>query len=271
MATAPIQSLQVDSAISSLTVRHPDPATLKAVISEASSREREIVVRLWLAEGEPYAFRNCPGIFEDMRGWLASRLKLHPKDFTLAGSARTGFSLSPEPKHGTPFSNASDLDLTVVSESLFQQISKEFYEFQCDYEEKRVTPRSGFESRCWEANLEFGSSNLPKGFFDAGKLPNFQRYSMSQAIAQSMWALCKKLEMTPNEPQPHRASLRIYRDWNALVNRVSLNLKWAICQCCQAQPFLQADLPSAGRLSQTLKKPRLYHGAESGAMLKANS
>lgn len=228
MVTTPLQPFKVDSALSSLTVRHPDPATLKAVISEASGHGREIFVRLWLTEGEPYAFRHCPGIFEDMRGWLASRLKLHPKEFTLVGSARTGFSLSPEPKYGTPFSNASDLDLAVVSENLFQQISKEFHEFRGDYEAKRVTPRSDFENRCWEENLEFGSRNLPKGFFDVGKLPNFQRYALSQAIAQSMWALCKKLEITPNAPQPHRASLRIYRDWNALVSRVSLNLKWAI-------------------------------------------
>ncbi len=228
MATTPLQPFQLDSALASLTVRHPDPATLKTVVSQASRHGREIFVRLWLTEGEPYAFRDCPAIFEDMRGWLASRLKLNPKEFTLVGSARTGFSLSPEPKYGIPFSTASDLDLAAVSESMFQKISMEFHEFRSDYEAKRVTPRSDFESRCWEENLQFGARNLPKGFFDIGKLPNFQCYALSQSVAQSMWALCKKLEITPNAPRPQKASLRIYRDWDALISRVSLNLKWAI-------------------------------------------
>lgn len=219
---------QIDAPLSSLKVRHPDPDTLKSIISGSTRRGREIFVRLWLTEGEPFAFRECPGIFEEMRGWLALRLQLHPKEFTLVGSARTGYSLAPEPKYGTPFSADSDLDLATVSGTLFQEIYGEFQNFCDDYQSNLIAPRSEFERRCWDENLEFGRMNCPKGFFDANKLPNLPRYKQSQRINQTMWALCKKLESTPDAPQPKRASLRIYRDWSALINRVSLNLKWAL-------------------------------------------
>lgn len=228
MTQSSMQPFQIDAPLSSLKDRHPDPNTLKCVISGSTRRSREIFVRLWLTEGEPFAFRECPAIFEDMRDWLASRLQLHPKELTLVGSARTGFSLAPEPKYGTPFSSDSDLDLAAVSETLFHGMTEEFHKFCADYQSELIAPRTGFERQCWDENVDFGRRNLPNGFFDANKLPYFQRYELSQSIGQSMWELCKKLERTPGAPQPKRASLRIYRDWKALVDRVSLNLKRAL-------------------------------------------
>ena len=83
-------------------------------------------------------------------------------------------------------------------------------------------------SKYWDQNIEFGERNLPLGFFDASKLPTFDRYPVVQQIQQTMWALTKKLETTPDVPSPRRASVRVYDTWQALVARVSLNLHTVI-------------------------------------------
>ncbi len=34
-------------------------------------RERSVVARLWVSEGIPFAFRECPALYEEARTWLA--------------------------------------------------------------------------------------------------------------------------------------------------------------------------------------------------------
>jgi hypothetical protein len=103
---------------------------------------REIVARLWLTEGLPSAFFTSPAIYEDMRGWLASRLNVHPKEVTLIGSARLGYSLAPPPNFGRPFGPRSDLDLSIVSADLFKRVTLAFSSFAVDYRAGAVMPRS---------------------------------------------------------------------------------------------------------------------------------
>lgn len=224
MSQSRIQPFQLDGPLSSLMVRHPDSQLVQDIISRSTRRDREIFVRQWLTEGEPYAFRKCPGIFEEMRGWLAVKLNVHPKEFTLVGSARVGFSLAPY-KYGKPFSEESDLDLVAVSLQLFDGFYSEFHEFCHDFGSKVIEARSPREQYLWEENIVFGRRNLPKGFFDTNKLPLQRKYQLSSAVGDAMWLLCQKLAVTADAPKPKRASLRVYRDWTSLIDRVTLNLK----------------------------------------------
>lgn len=194
----------------------------------ASPVSREIVARLWLTEGLPSAFRTSPAAYEDIRGWLGARLNVHAKQITIIGSARLGYSLAPSPKFGRPFDEKSDLDLSVISGELFQRIASAFDTFCADYRAGTVAPRTRHERTLWNDNVAFGKRNIPHGFFDANKIPNFDRYAVVQRVNQSMWALLKKLEATPEAPRVHRASTRVYRDWQAFVDRVSFNLKAAL-------------------------------------------
>lgn len=189
---------------------------------------REIVARLWLTEGLPCAFLPFPAVYEDLRGWLASRLNVHPKEVTLIGSARIGYSLAPPPEFGRPFHSGSDLDLSIVSGDLFQRVASAFSNFSADYRSGAVIPRTPHERQLWDENLAFGMRNIPRGFFDPNKIPNFHRYPIAQQVSQSMWALKKKLEVTPGAPQVRRASTRVYGDWQSFVERVSFNLMAAL-------------------------------------------
>ena len=197
-------------------------------LSGGTRRGREIVVRLWLTEGPPSAFRECPAIYEDLRGWLSSQLNIHPKEITLVGSARIGYSLAPPPEFGKPFGEHSDLDLSVISPQLFDRLVAAFGLFADDYRSGSLVPRSDHERTLWNANLEFAERNIPRGFLDASKVPNFGRYIASQQINQAMWALRKKLEATAGAPKVRRASSRVFRDWQCFIDRASLNLRAAL-------------------------------------------
>ena len=84
------------------------------------------VLEQYVLEGEafdgiPYVFQNQPRAFDTLRQHLTDTLKLNsPKDITVVGSAKIGFSLSPHnfPRH---FSDESDIDVVVVDEALFDK------------------------------------------------------------------------------------------------------------------------------------------------------
>jgi hypothetical protein len=201
----------------------PSPEDLKFELLTSSNRTlQEAIARQWLTEGLPRAFITCPGIYEDIRGWLGVRLKVHAKEITLVGSARTGFSFA---NFGRPFDQNSDLDLCVVSNNLFQSFRESFDRFAADLASEDIRPRNDREGAFWQENIEFGKRNFPKGFFDANKLPTFDRYEVSQRIQQAMWMLRSRLELTPGAPRVRSASIRIYRDWQALIERLTANLR----------------------------------------------
>jgi len=183
----------------------------------------ENLVRLWLTEGIPYEFRNCPIVFEEIRAWLGRRLGVCPKVITIIGSARIGFSIAGA-KYGRPFNSDSDLDLSIVSELLFERLSDTFTKWQSEYCGGIVHPRHEIERQLWDSNLEFGNRNIPAGFFDANKIPTYDRYPLIQDIQQAMWTLTRKLEVTPDLTPPRRSSVRVYKSWSILVSRLTISL-----------------------------------------------
>jgi hypothetical protein len=218
----------VDPILALLQIRYPDSQFVKRLLAETSDRGRQIFIRLWLSEGEPYAFRNCPAIFDEIRGWLGDRLLVHPKEVTLIGSARIGYSLAKEPKFGKPYSGESDLDWMLVSSSLFGVMENEFNLFKNDYRNGVIVPKSDSQKRYWEDNINFGDRNFKLGFFDANKIPPFTKYKVTRKIQIAMEQMISRLSCTLGAPDVKRASLRLYRDWGAFVNRALFNLKLLI-------------------------------------------
>jgi len=219
------QPFTINPSLSKLTYPFPSADEIQKVLSGGTRRDRHIVICLWLTEGAPFAFRKCPAIYEVVRGWLAHRLEIDSKQITLIGSARIGFSLAPPPEYGKSFNNRSDLDFSIISVEYFSRLSSTFNQFFSDYEQGKVVPRTDKQKKLWQANIDFGERNIPRGFFDANKLPNYDQYPLVQQINHSMWVLLKRLEITPDVPRVERASVRVYRDWQSFIDRVSLNLQ----------------------------------------------
>lgn len=206
---------------------YPEPEMLLEAAHNGGMAARVALVQLWLSEGIPHAFHKCPAIYESVRNWLSGQIDVHAKEISLIGSARLGKSYVPN-QLGKPFDSESDLDLLVVSHSLFAKLREEFYLWALHYESGEIDARIPQESRrFWSSNIEVVPKNIKRGFIDTRKIPNLPSYPTAQSINNTMWKLVEKLESTPNAPSPKKASIRCYSSWDRFVQQNSLNLKWA--------------------------------------------
>jgi hypothetical protein len=211
-----------------VTVRdtYPSAADIAHVAAYGGEESRLALARLWLSEGIPFAFREVPGIYEAIRAWLSIRLTVDPKEITIIGSARVGQALSPGESFGKPFSEKSDIDLSIVSLSLFERLRDEFNAWAYDYETDKVKPRNAREKTFWDDNLSRVPKILQRGFIDAKLIPLFKKYPIAQSIGQTMYLLREKLLLTEGAPKVIEASLRVYRDWDSFAKQLALNLSF---------------------------------------------
>ena len=126
-------------------------------------REKAILARLWISEGIPFAFRGCPGLYEEVRELLAKRLELDAKQISVAGSGRLGYSLAPT-KWGEPYGEVlSDLDLFAVSEGLFERLRQDFERWRDDYGRREAPSSYGERERLLERESGRDAKTHSKG------------------------------------------------------------------------------------------------------------
>ena len=139
-------------------------------------RERSVVARLWVSEGIPFAFRDCPALYEEARTWLAMGLELDPKEISMGGSGRLGYSLAPK-RWGEAYRlRSSDLDFFAVSERLFEGLRRDFLHWSDDYDNRAVLPVSEREGRYWAANRRETPRSIESGFLNSWRVPNRPSY-----------------------------------------------------------------------------------------------
>lgn len=218
---------KVTAALDKLSHPYPEPEDLRMVLANGSRRDREAVVRLWLSEGLPFVFRNHPAIFEATRMWLSERIDVDPKEITIIGSARIGYSLSGS-QFGKPFSSKSDLDFSIISTALLTKLADEFKCFKRDYNSGKIQPRNGNEKRYWPENLSVCENNLKKGFLDTNKIPNYDRYPTAKNINNSMSLVVRKIDKLKESQKIGRSSARIYENWEKFIDQCTLNLHYTI-------------------------------------------
>lgn len=218
-----MEAFRVPDPLRNLRDAHPEAEAVLAAARNGGNSSRVALARLWLSEGIPYAFAECPAVFEVLRGWLATRLDVDPKEISLTGSARLGSSIAPS-KRGEKFSPNSDLDLFVVSEKLFGKLRAEFNHWTYEFEGGLVNASNSREHAFWKDNAERGTKLLARGFIDQKMIPNLPNYPTVKGISQGMWLLTEKLRLTEGAPKPKRASIRCYKSWGHAIQQISLNL-----------------------------------------------
>ena len=206
-----------------VTGAYPDAALIVNVGKAGGDNARHAIARQWLSEGIPYAFKDCPGIYESVRLWLALRLNVDPKEINLTGSARLGQSLAPS-KIGKPFSESSDLDIFIISSDLFGRLKSEFDQWAYAYEVGDLKASNLREDSFWRDNLVRIPKNLYRGFIDSRFIPNHEQYKATRAIADAMYLLKGKLDVTILAPKISDASVRCYNSWESYVRQISLSL-----------------------------------------------
>ncbi|MBB1369583.1 hypothetical protein H5058_01745 [Pseudoalteromonas sp. SR45-4] len=177
-----------------------------------------------MSEGIPFAFKDCPGIYESIRSWVGSRLNIDPKELNVTGSARLGQSLAPH-KMGKPFGDGSDLDIFIISNELFEHLKSDFNEWSYDFESGVISASNDRENGFWKGNLHRGPKNIARGFIDSNIVPNHDKYCYVRNIAQTMYLLKEKLDVTSEAPNFSHASVRCYKSWASYVQQISLGFQ----------------------------------------------
>ena len=199
---------------------------LLCAVRDCGRPGRVSIAQLWLSEGIPFAFAQCPALYAYVRLWLGARIDVDAKQIGIYGSGRLGKSLSPR-KLGNSFDTNSDLDLFVVSKSYFGRLCNDYDLWSSDYRAGVVEPRTRRARVYWPDNLTRVKKTIALGFIDAKMIPSLFKYAVAQHTADSMWRLVEKLRSTSSGPTPRSASVRCYADWPSAIERMSLNL-WAV-------------------------------------------
>ena len=208
-------------------LKSPYPSARRVLQAAAGGSDaRASLVQLWITEGIPYAFKDCPAAYASMRTWLAHLLDIHPNDISMTGSGRFGQSWVPS-KLGTPFGPESDLDLFLVSSRFFDRLRQDFIRWSEEYERGEVTPRNDREASFWNDHRRRGPTIIQRGFLDSWMIPTWRRYETGQQLADTMWRLKHKLTATPGGPVVGSASMRVYRSFRSLAKQEARNLERA--------------------------------------------
>ncbi len=97
---------------------YPTPREFGQILQAAQSVDD--VVRQHVFQGVPYAFRSKPSSMQRLIDHLCGKMKVTAENIAVVGSAKIGFSLSPDnfPRRFSPY---SDIDVVIVNEPMFDE------------------------------------------------------------------------------------------------------------------------------------------------------
>ncbi len=203
---------------------YPSSAEFRLAITRFDGENLAQFLRAYVMFGIPFAFQERPLLWEAIRGWIGRRLDVRADHVHLVGSGRTGFSTSP-PTFGRPFSENSDLDLSIIAPELFGDCARDCRRFAADVIANGIRPSNLTEASYWSSNCQFIRDNLPKGFLDPWKVPSLHdRYPVCARANNEASILVDRLRRTGG-PKARKASFRVYADWQSFSDRVRVNYR----------------------------------------------
>lgn len=206
---------------------YPTPQEIKDAFFTANEEERFGIIRLWITEGIPHAFKNEPLLYEEIRQFISTGVNVHSKEVTLVGSGRIGYSLKKE-VWGRPFTNKSDLDFTIISNVLYSKLVNDFQKWVGDIESKKLKPKTANELKAWLGSIDVVNRNIPKGFIYTKNLLPYSEYPTVRKCYSTMNMLQERLSKTNNAPNVSDASIRVYSDWKSCIRQLNINFKTAL-------------------------------------------
>ena len=215
----------INPGLAKLTATYPSPQDLLEAAAEGR-RERAILARLWISEGIPFAFKECPSLYEEFRASLAEQLGIDAKEVSVAGSGRLGYSLVPN-KWGNAYRPmTSDLDWFAVSQRLFERLREDFERWCADYDHGEIRAQTENDRKYWPANRSETPNQISRGFVDSKRVPNRERYGVFLGTNRCLYQLRLKLQKSNKAHEsPKQWTLRCYRDWGAYERQMNINLQ----------------------------------------------
>jgi hypothetical protein len=222
-------AFKISNALMQLKDTYPDKESFLYALKNCTTQEQFGIIRLWLTEGIPYAFRDNPFLYETVRDKLVeifrirSNVTIHAKEITLIGSGRIGYSLAPAPKYGKLFNEDSDLDFSIISDTLFLKCKEAFELWLSDYL-NHDTILDGKENKYWASNANNVPKNIDIGFIDANKIPRLDKYKIAVDIGRAEDIISLRLKGTYKPPLTFKISISVYKNWVAFFNRRFKNI-----------------------------------------------
>ncbi|RKS94896.1 hypothetical protein BC952_0530 [Flavobacterium limicola] len=202
------------------------PDSFLSTYFELEPLEKKSFLSHFIINNNPYIFKSVPILYQQIIQYLAQELELENADIKLIGSAKTGFSISPNPDYGKPFSGKSDLDFTIFNEALFNKLKIEFNLWANQYENQNLVPKES-EKKYWNDNLTIVRKNLDRGFIDTYKIPNRSIFPLTMKINNCLFLISFKLNEI-HGINSSKASLRVYKNEQLFLNQLKLNTEYIL-------------------------------------------
>lgn len=120
------------------------------------------ITRKYISFGTPYIFQHDETIYLELKETIAKKFSVHPDGIKMVGSAKLGFSISPK-KIWRPIHDESDIDMVIISSTLFDEYWQELFEFN----NIENTIRSKEEDELYREFIDY----LFKGWIRPDKFP----------------------------------------------------------------------------------------------------
>lgn len=149
------------------------------------------IVRKHVFNGASYILDNAD--YYQLKEDVCEHFDIEFNDVLVVGSGKLGFSIKPQRRYGK-FNNDSDIDIAVVSTTLFHEIWKEAYLYQ----------KSG---SYWPKSEDF-FKYLSEGWIRPDKLPPSKYFS----FAHDWWGFFTNLT-TSEKYGPYKIRGGLYQSW----------------------------------------------------------
>ena len=111
----------------------------KSALKDRSQTEH-FIVQKYITHGTPYIFKDNEDLYFDLKYEIANEFELKsPEMVRMVGSAKLGFSISPKKVWQHFSEDKSDIDMVIISRSIFEDFWTELYDFNIDltYRDKK--------------------------------------------------------------------------------------------------------------------------------------
>lgn len=198
------------------------PADFKFYFNGIKTNEKNALIRHFIVNNLPFAFKGKPILYEQITQYLADKLSISPIEVKLIGSAKTGFSINPLPNYGRTFGPHSDLDFSIVNEDLFNNLKNEFNNWSNLFKSNEIKAINPTEEGYWFKNLEIVPRHLKYGFIDTHFIPNRHQFILTKKINNSLW-LIKKYMDEKHQINITKVTASVYKNWNSFAARLNRN------------------------------------------------
>jgi hypothetical protein len=216
-----MRGFEISGAGKRLAEQFPSPDLLRDVLPKLGDDEQMLFLRQWVSEGIPFAFRECPFVYERLRSWMGYRLNVEARNITIIGSARLGCSLAKGQAFGEEYCDQSDLHFAVISERLFSNVVADFALWKSKVERKEEE----FANKYGPENLDRLPANIARGFIDPYKIDHHRYLEHAALVTNTQSYGRQRLQSTECGPVASKVSIRVYADFDAFFRQMRVNLE----------------------------------------------